>query len=74
MARQKTNLEKRFDVQRASVEKLVAAEHGDKALQVMCSFSELECVADVKLEDGWIRYILIEGGDDEDDDSLRRIG
>lgn len=72
MARQKTNLERRFDAQRASAEKLVAEEHGDKALEVMCSFSELDCVADVKLEDGWIRYILIEG--DDEPDTLRRIG
>lgn len=70
----KSNLEKRFSAQRESVEELVAAAHDD-VVEVMCSFSELECVADVKLEkEGWIRYLLIEGGEGEDDDSLRRIG
>jgi hypothetical protein len=72
--RLKSNLEKRFDAQRASAEALVKEEHGDDALQILCSFTELECVADVKLEGGWIRYILIEGGEGEGDDSLRRIG
>ena len=70
----KSNLEKRLDAQRESAEKLVKAEHGDDALEILCSFTELECVADVKLEGGWIRYLLIEGGEGEDDDSLRRIG
>lgn len=74
MARQKTNLEQRLAAQRKSVEALVRTAHGDAALKILCSFTELECIADVKLEDGWIRYLLIEGGDDEDNDSLRRIG
>jgi hypothetical protein len=70
----KSNLEKRLNAQRTSAESLVRAEHGDDALEVLCSFTELECVADVKLKDGWIRYLLIEGGEGENDDTLRRIG
>lgn len=70
----KSNLEKRLGAQRESAEALVRAEHGDGALEILCSFAELECVADVKLEDGWIRYLLIEGGEGEGDDELRRIG
>ena len=70
----KSNLEKRLNMQRKSAEALVREAHGDGALKILCSFTELECVADVKLESGWIRYLLIEGGDDEDSDSLRRIG
>lgn len=70
----KTNLEKRLNVQRASAEALVKAAHGADLVDMMCSFTELECVADVKLEsEGWIRYLLIEGGDDENADTLRRI-
>lgn len=70
----KSNLEIRLNAQRESAEALVAAAHGEAALEVICSFSNLECVADVKLEEGWIRYLLIEGGEGEDDDMLRRIG
>jgi len=71
----KSNLEKRFDGQRAETEALIAAAHGDDVLEVLCSFTELECVADVKLaKEGWIRYLLVEGGDGEGDGVLRRIG
>lgn len=69
----KSALETRFGAQRESAAALVAAEHGDEALEIICSFSNLECVADVKLEDGWVRYLLIEGGEGENDDVLRRI-
>lgn len=72
MGKHKTTLERRFDAQRASVEKLAAAAHGDDATEVMCSFSELDCVVDVKLKDGWVRYALIDG--DDEPDELRRIG
>lgn len=70
----KSNLEKKLGGQRASVESLVKATHDD-VIEVMCSFSGMECVADVKLaQGGWVRYLLIEGGVGENDDSLRRIG
>lgn len=71
----KSNLEKRLAAQRASAEALVHAEHGEDVVTILCSFAMLECVADVKLADeGWIRYLLIEGGKDEGEDTLRRIG
>lgn len=71
----KSNLEKRLNALRGSAEALVAAAHGADLIKMMCSFSALECVADVKLEsEGWIRYLLIEGGQGEGDDTLRRIG
>lgn len=70
----KSNLEKKLNAQRASAEALVAAAHDD-VIEIMCSFSGLECVADVKLaKDGWIRYLLLEGGAGENDDALKRIG
>lgn len=69
----KSPLEKRLNASRESAEALVREAHGDDALEILCSFSELECVADVKLEDGWIRYLLLENGDDEPNE-LRRIG
>jgi hypothetical protein len=71
----KSNLEKRFDGQRKSAEALISAAHGEDVLEMLCSFTELECVIDAKLDsEGWIRYLLIEGGEGENDDSLRRIG
>lgn len=69
----KSNLEKRLNASRESARELVREAHGDDALEILCSFSELECIADVKLEDGWIRYLLLENGDDEPNE-LRRIG
>lgn len=70
----KSNLEKRFDAQRESAEGLVKAAHGEDVITIMCSFSELDCIADVKLaKEGWIRYALVANGDDEPDE-LRRIG
>lgn len=69
----KSNLEKKLHALRESAEKLVRAEHGDGALKILCAFSDMECVADVKLATGWVRYLLLEGGDDEDGDTLRRI-
>lgn len=62
----------RMGEQRESSELLVKQEHGEKALDTLFSFSHLECFVDVKLEEGWIRYALIEGGDEPD--QLRRIG
>lgn len=67
----KSNLERKYAALRESAEALVAAEHGE--VKSLCSFSGLDCIIDVKLEDGWIRYILVEDGDDEPN-SLRRIG
>ena len=68
----KSNAEYRMCEQRESAEALVKAEHDKKALDMTFSFSHLECIIDVKLEEGWIRYVLIEGGDEPD--KLRRIG
>lgn len=62
----------RMGEQRASSELLIEQTHGEKALNTIFSFSHLECYADVKLEDGYIRYALIEGGDEPD--RLWRIG
>lgn len=73
MARQKTTLERRFDALRNEADALIEAAHGD--VEVLYSFTELECVADVKLAPGgWIRYLLVEGGEGEGDGTLRRIG
>lgn len=69
----KSNLEKRLCQSRESAEDLVRAEHGDDALDIICSFSELDCYVDVKTKDGWIRYGLLQNGDDEADE-LRRLG
>lgn len=68
----KSNLEKQLCESRDEAERLVRAEHGDDALEIVCSFSELDCYADVKLEGEWVRYTLIHNGDDEDCE-LRRI-
>jgi hypothetical protein len=68
----KSNLEKQLGASRDEAERLVRAEHGDDALEIICSFSELDCYADVKLEGEWVRYTLIHNGDDEDCE-LRRI-
>ena len=68
----KTNLEKQLHASKDSIESLVRVEHGDDALEIICSFSERDCYADVKLEGEWIRYALMQNGDDEDDE-LRRI-
>ncbi len=67
----KSNAEYRMGTQRESAQGLVEKEHGKKALNMIFSFSYLECVIDVKLEEGWIRYVLIE---DDEGDKLRRIG
>lgn len=69
----RSTLEKKLHSKRDSAEALIRGEHGEAALNIMCSFSELECVIDVQLEGGWIRYLLIEGGEGENDDALRRI-
>lgn len=69
----KSNLEKQLQALRESAESLVRAEHGDDAKEIICSFSELDCYADVKLEGEWIRYALVQNGDDEENE-LRRIG
>lgn len=68
----KSNLEKKLQTLRDSAESLVRAEHGDDALEILCSFSELDCIADVQLEGEWIRYELVQNGDDEENE-LRRI-
>lgn len=70
----KSNLEKRLQASREEAERLIKAELGDDALEIVCSFSELECIADVKVEgEGpWRRYVLLENGDDEDCE-IRRI-
>jgi hypothetical protein len=72
MGRQRSSLEKRLAAQRQKAEKLVLQAHGDDALEVICSFTELDCVVDVKLgaESDWIRYVLIE----DEPPALRRIG
>lgn len=69
----KSNLEKQLCEERASAEALIKEEHDD-VVEIICSFSELDCIADVKLEGQavWIRYTLILNGDDEDNE-LRRI-
>jgi hypothetical protein len=67
----KSAAEIKMGQQRESAESLVKKEQGAKALDMTFSFSHLECVIDVKLEEGWIRYLLIEGGDEPD--KLRRI-
>lgn len=71
----KTNLEKQLQASRTEAEKLIKAELGDDALEIICSFSDLECVIDVKVADeaAWRRYLLLENGDDEDCE-IRRIG
>jgi hypothetical protein len=69
----KSTAEKRMCDSRDAANELLAVEHGDAALEVLYSFSELECFADVKLEAGWVRYALMENGDDEACE-LRRIG
>jgi len=68
----RSNFEKQLHESKASAEALVRAEHGDDALEIICSFSELDCYADVKLEGEWIRYALMQNGDDEENE-LRRI-
>lgn len=69
----KSNLEKQLCEERDSVETLVKAKHADVE-EILCSFSELDCIADVKLESGeWLRYTLILNGDDEENE-IRRIG
>lgn len=62
----------RMGKQRESSELLIEQELGEKALNTIFSFSHLECYVDVKLKEGWIRYALIEGGDEPD--KLWRIG
>lgn len=69
----KSNLEKQLHALRDSAETMIRAKHGDDALEIICSFSELDCYADVKLPNEWVRYTLIQNGDDEDNE-LRRIG
>lgn len=69
----KSNLEKRLHILRESAEQLVRVKYGEEALEIICSFSELDCIADVKLEGEWVRYELVQNGDDEDNE-LRRIG
>lgn len=68
----KSNLEKQLHESKESAESLVRAKHGEAALEIICSFSELDCYADVKLEGEWIRYALMQNGDDEENE-LRRI-
>lgn len=68
----KTNLEKTYAAKRESAEALVAAEYPGH-VELLCSFSNLDCIIDVKFEDGWQRFELVEGGDDEPNE-LRRIG
>lgn len=67
----KTTDEIRMGNQRESAEALIKTTHGDKALDIVFSYSHLECFVDVKLEEGWIRYVVIE---DDEDNTLRRIG
>lgn len=71
----KTAFELRCNRARESSEALVKAELGDDALEILCSFANLECVIDVKVADEgpWRRYLLYEGGEDEDADIIVRI-
>jgi hypothetical protein len=69
----KSNLEKQLHVLRDSTETLVRVAHGEDILKILCSFSELDCIVDVQLEGEWVRYELVQNGDDEDNE-LRRIG
>lgn len=69
----KSNLEKKLCELREATEVLVRAEHGDGAKEILCSFAEFDCIADVRLETGWLRYELVQNGDDEENE-LRRIG
>jgi len=69
----KSNLEKQLCEERESAETLVNDTHGDDVVEIICSFSDRDCIADVKLKGvGWIRYELILNGDDEENE-LRRI-
>lgn len=71
----RSNLEKQLTASRTEAERLIKEELGDDALEILCSFSELECIADVKIADEttWRRYLLLENGDDEACE-IRRIG
>jgi hypothetical protein len=70
----KSDLEKKLCAARDSATTLVEDTHGDDAVEIICSFSELDCFADVKLDGGdWVRYALMYNGDDEPD-TLQRIG
>lgn len=69
----KSNLEQKLGKLRESAETLIRAEYGEDALEILCSFSDLDCIADVKLEGEWVRYEVVQNGDDEDNE-LRRIG
>lgn len=65
-------LEITFEAKREDAEGLIQAEHGEAALESLYSFSDLDCIIDVKLTDGWLRYVLIDG--DDEPSTLRRIG
>lgn len=70
----KSNLEKKLHASREEAKRLIHVKLGDDALEILCSFSDTECIADVKVADegAWRRYLLLENGDDEDCE-LRRI-
>ncbi len=71
----KSALELILSAKKERAEKIIQAEHGDAALDALYNFSDLDCIVDVKLEEGWIRYVFIEGDDDDGTpDSLRKIG
>lgn len=70
----RSNHEKKLITLRDSAEALIRGAHGEDVLDIVYSFSDMECFADVQMKDGWIRYLLLEGGEGENDDALRRIG
>lgn len=69
----RTPLEATFGDTKERAEALIESTHGDDAIEALFSFSGLDCVVDLKLEAGWIRYVFIQG-DDAAGDALRRIG
>lgn len=68
----KSDLEQTYAAKRLSAEALVRAEHPD-LIEMVPSFSNLECFIDVRLEAGWQRYELIESAEDEPH-KIERIG
>lgn len=69
----KSALETTLSNKKERAEAVIEKEHGDDALDALYNFSELDCIIDLKLEAGWIRYVFIEGDDEGTPDSLRRI-
>jgi hypothetical protein len=56
---------------REAAEALIYAAHSD-IVEVLFSFSHLDCIIDVKVDEGWLRYELVEPSEDEPS-TLRRL-